>query len=106
MFWPDNRKITDIKVREALGYAFPYREVAALDGGDARCDGPAGRLDPAAGASRAARTTPCWTPHQARPKPHKAEALLRQAGYAPGDYTITFAYVDAPVRCRRSRTSS
>jgi peptide/nickel transport system substrate-binding protein len=93
MLWPDNRKITDIRVREALGYAFPYRRAAALAGGllgvtylpgtSILPPGLPGRQD--------------YTVLDARPgetNPHKARMLLRQAGYAPGDYTITFAYSD------------
>ena len=32
MLWADNRKITDVRVRKALGYAFPYRQWAVLTG--------------------------------------------------------------------------
>jgi peptide/nickel transport system substrate-binding protein len=95
MLWPDNRKITDIRVREALGYAVPYRRVAALQGdmlGVSALPGASllpqglpGRVD-----YRVLDAEPGAT------KPQKAVALLRQAGYAPGDYTVTFAYVDAP----------
>jgi peptide/nickel transport system substrate-binding protein len=95
MLWADNRKITDIRVREALGYAFPYRQVTALNGG------VLGRTA-ISGASLLPLGTPGrqdYTVLDARPgetNPDKARMLLRQAGYAPGDYTITFAYADAP----------
>jgi peptide/nickel transport system substrate-binding protein len=93
--WPDNRKVTDIRVREALGYAFPYRQVVALYGG------VLGVTD-LPGASILPRGTPGRQDYavlDARPgatRPQKAKALLRRAGYAPGDYPITFPYSDAP----------
>jgi peptide/nickel transport system substrate-binding protein len=35
MWFPDNRKITDVNVRRALGYAYPYRTVLHAQGFDA-----------------------------------------------------------------------
>ncbi len=95
MLWADNRKITDVRVRRALGYAFPYRQVAAI-------------VDDQFGLSALPGTSilPPGTPgrqvysalhaDQGQTRPHMAQMLLRRAGYAPGDYAITFAYSDAP----------
>jgi peptide/nickel transport system substrate-binding protein len=92
MVWPDNRKITDIRVREALGYAMPYREYVAMDGGVLGVTvlpgvsllplGFPGRQDYTVLEAQAGETNP-----------HKARVLLRRAGYAPGDFPITFVYV-------------
>jgi peptide/nickel transport system substrate-binding protein len=95
MLWADNRKITDVRVRRALGYAFPYRQVAALvddefgfsalPGTSILPPGIPGRQDYSA-----------LHAEQGQTRPHMARTLLRRAGYAPGDYAITFAYADAP----------
>jgi peptide/nickel transport system substrate-binding protein len=39
MWFPDNRKITDVSVRRALGYAYPYRAVLRAQGFDAGVTG-------------------------------------------------------------------
>jgi peptide/nickel transport system substrate-binding protein len=94
MLWPDNRKITDRKVREALGYAFPYREVAALDGGGVLgvTDFPGASMMPPGTPGRRDYTVLDDAPGETRAS--KSRALLRQAGYPPGDYTISFIYPD------------
>ncbi len=93
MLMPDNRKITDIKVRKALGYAFPYRAWAAFNGEVfGRTALPGSSILPPATPGRLDYTVLDAAPGQT--KPHKARMLLRQAGYAPGDYTITFAYIE------------
>jgi peptide/nickel transport system substrate-binding protein len=95
MLWPDNRKITDIRVREALGYAYPYRQLTALNGGVLGVtDLPGASLLPPKFPGRQNYTVLDAQPGETNP--HKARMLLRQAGYAPGDYTITFAYTNAP----------
>jgi peptide/nickel transport system substrate-binding protein len=87
--YPDNRKIRDIRVREAIGYAWPYRAdaelsgnifgVTALHGSSALPIGFPGRLDYDI-------VPPGHT------DPNKARALLRQAGYQPGQYRLRFPY--------------
>ena len=90
MWFPDNRKITEIEVRHALGYALPYAGVAKalgltagiteLHGTSILPPGHRGRRD--------------YNPLDVEPgatDPEKAKALLREAGYAPGDYEIVFA---------------
>jgi peptide/nickel transport system substrate-binding protein len=95
MFWPDNRKITDIRVREALGYAFPYRRVAALNGEVLGVTAlPGSSILPKGFPGRQEYAALNAPPGATRPR--QARTLLRRAGYAPGAYTITFAYVDGP----------
>jgi peptide/nickel transport system substrate-binding protein len=97
MMWPDNRKITDIRVREALGYAYPYREVTALKGGVFGVTSlPGTSLLPLGTPGRQDYTVLDAQPGETNP--HKARMLLRRAGHPPGDYTITFVYApNSPV---------
>jgi peptide/nickel transport system substrate-binding protein len=91
--WPDYRKIREIEVRQALGYAFPYREfwrlqgqdldVTRLPGSSYLLPGTPGRID-----------DPILSTEPWQTNPDKAEALLREAGYEAGDYTVSFSYVD------------
>jgi peptide/nickel transport system substrate-binding protein len=91
MLWPDNRKITDIRVREALGYAYPYRQLL----GDTDLPGSTSLLPPGT-LGREDYTVLDAQPGETNP--HKARMLLRRAGHAPGDYPITFVYeADSPV---------
>lgn len=91
MWYPDYRKIRDIRVRRAIGYAAPYAPLArarslmpgvtALPGTSMLPPNFAGRQD--------------YRVLDARPgvaDPAKAKALLREAGYTPGEYELTFAY--------------
>jgi peptide/nickel transport system substrate-binding protein len=95
MLWPDNRKITDIRVREALGYAYPYRQVTHLNGAVlGRTVIPGTSLLPVGTPGRQDYTVLDAEPGETNPD--RARMLLRQAGYAPGEYTITFVYADAP----------
>ncbi|MBA3232384.1 MAG: hypothetical protein H0T17_00310 [Propionibacteriales bacterium] len=103
-WWPDYRKITDILVRKAIGYAYPYREdaktvgaifgVTALPGTSILPPGFPGRQDYSVLATEPGRTDP-----------DKAKALLREAGWAPGEYELTFAYSDEyqPIVERRDQ---
>jgi peptide/nickel transport system substrate-binding protein len=91
----DYRKITDVLVRKAVGYAFPYEEVN-LVGGISPIAHPIttllapqipGRIDYSPLSTQPGQTDPA-----------AARAALRQAGYDPGEYTLTFAYqADDPV---------
>jgi peptide/nickel transport system substrate-binding protein len=99
MLWPDNRKITDIRVREALGYAFPYGAWVTLGGGVLGVtDLPGASLLPPKFPGRQDYTVLDAQPGETNP--HKARMLLRRAGYAPGHYPITFAYTS---RARKNR---
>jgi peptide/nickel transport system substrate-binding protein len=99
MWLPDYRKMTDIRVREALGYAYPYRAidrayglipgVTALAGASILPPGFPGRRNYRVLGIRPGHTDP-----------QKAQALLRQAGYSPGQYRVTFGYYDDPLQVR------
>jgi peptide/nickel transport system substrate-binding protein len=105
LWYPDNRKIKELKVRQALGYAYPYARVAKaiglipegtdLHGASLFPPGFPGRLD--------------YNPLDVEPgqtDPAKAKALLREAGYAPGEYEISFlSYPDQPVPAKVYVTS-
>jgi len=88
-FWiPDYRKITDIRVRQAIGYAYPYDAVATFftdrgvpTGSSILPPGFPGRQD-----YNVLETPP------GRSDPDKANELLQEAGYAPGEYELKFAY--------------
>jgi peptide/nickel transport system substrate-binding protein len=92
-FWlaPDNRKITDIRVRKAIGYAYPYRQAQAVSGGiDALTWVPGTSI-----LSPGSPGRQHFNPLSIRPgtsDPEKARALLKQAGYAPGEYVLKWAY--------------
>ena len=88
---PDYRKITDIKVRQAIGYAYPYKAIArssgevvgvtSLAGTSILPPGMPGREDYTVLATKPGRTDPS-----------KAKALLKQAGWAPGKYMLSWTY--------------
>ncbi len=88
----DNRKITDIRVRQAIGYAVPYQEVARMEGDifgvtflagtSILPPGFPGRQD-----FNALETEPGQT------DPDRSKALLKQAGYAPGEFELRWPYV-------------
>jgi peptide/nickel transport system substrate-binding protein len=92
-FWlsPDNRKITDIRVRRAIGYAYPYKQAQAVSGGiDALTWVPGTSI-----LSPGSPGRQNFNPLSIRPSttdPDKARALLKQAGYAPGEYVLKWAY--------------
>jgi peptide/nickel transport system substrate-binding protein len=99
MWSPDNRTVTDVRVREALGYAYPYRAIDRAYG-----------LIPGVTALAGASILPPGFPSRRNFKvlgirpghtdAQKAKALLRQAGYAPGQYRVIFGYYDDPVQVR------
>jgi peptide/nickel transport system substrate-binding protein len=88
---PDYRKITDIRVRKAIGYAYPYQAIDRANG-----------LMPGVTALAGAPILPPGFPSRRNytvldiPPGHtdaeKAKALLRQAGYSPGEYLLKFVY--------------
>jgi len=102
MRFPDYRKITDIRVRQAIGYAYPYQElpnapggieaVTSLHGTPVLLPGLPGRQD-----YTVLETEPVET------DPDKAKALLREAGFAPGEYELKFGYAqDDPFYVERN----
>ncbi|MGI8675755.1 MAG: ABC transporter substrate-binding protein, partial [Nocardioidaceae bacterium] len=103
MLAPDYRKITDIEVRQAIGYAYPYEQlpsvvtegieaVTTLQGTPVLPPGFPGRQD-----YTVLETEPGET------DPDKARALLREAGFAPGEYELKFGYAqDEPFSVKRN----
>ena len=95
-YWgPDNRKITDKRIREALSWAYPYKN-AILAGGDIPgvTAVPATNLMPPGIPGRTPYNATGREPFQTDPA--KAKELLQQAG-AMG-YDITFLFrSDDPV---------
>jgi peptide/nickel transport system substrate-binding protein len=90
-FWfPDNRKITDIKVRRALGYAFPFKAYWTAIG---EIPGvtilPASNVMPPGTPGRIAYNPLPGDPSESG-NPTKAKALLTAAGKL--HYPIRFAY--------------
>jgi peptide/nickel transport system substrate-binding protein len=90
MWYPDNRTITDINVRRALGWAYPYQAAWAAGGyiqGVTRV--PAKNVMPPGVPGRVEyNPLPGHTP--ASTDPAKAKAMLQQAGKL--NYPIKFAY--------------
>jgi peptide/nickel transport system substrate-binding protein len=99
ILYPDNRKITDVRVREAIGYAYPYRAMARLDheipdvtqlyGSSELPPGfPGRRQYDVVGAGQT--------------RPDKARALLEAAGYAPAKQPLRFVYnASDPIDARQ-----
>jgi peptide/nickel transport system substrate-binding protein len=84
----DMRKITDIEVRRAIGYAFPYRAFYRINGGGI---GPSrSLLSPGVPGSVAYDPLPGLK--LGATDPGKSKALLRAAGFQPGEYRIDFPY--------------
>ncbi|NUS51775.1 MAG: ABC transporter substrate-binding protein [Nocardioidaceae bacterium] len=91
MWYLDMKKITDLKVREAIGWGFPYRNywkaggeiegVTRVPGTSILPPGTAGRVEYDALGNKGVQTDPA-----------KAKALLKEAGYKPGEYEIKFLF--------------
>ena len=92
MWYMDMTKMKDKKVREALGWAYPYQNawkaageivgVTRVPGTAILPPGTAGRVEYQALEGQDGQTT----------DPAKAKALLKEAGYAPGEYEIKFLF--------------
>jgi peptide/nickel transport system substrate-binding protein len=96
-YWaPDYRKITDIKIRQALAYAYPYQDAWAAGGEIVGVTRQAGTniMPPGIPGRTDYNVLPDFTPGQA--DPDKSKALLQEAGAM--DYPIKFLYSqDDPV---------
>ncbi len=91
---PDYREITDIRVRQAIGYAYPYRAEAGQNGTIFNVTFlPGTSLLPPGFPGRENYTVLGRGP--GRTDPDQARELLRSAGFAPGEYQLKFLYVES-----------
>jgi peptide/nickel transport system substrate-binding protein len=92
MLYPDYRKIKDKRVREAIAYAYPYKSawltggyiagVTRVPAGPYMAPGVPGRINyKALAPDKPAQTDPA-----------KSVALLKAAGYKPGQFKLSFDY--------------
>jgi peptide/nickel transport system substrate-binding protein len=91
MWFLDMTKIKELKVRQALGWAYPYRNawkaggeiegVTRVPGTSILPPGTAGRVEYDALGNKGVETDPA-----------KAKELLKEAGYKPGEYEIKFLF--------------
>nr|MBA3232387.1 hypothetical protein [Propionibacteriales bacterium] len=87
MWFPDYRKITDIRVRQAMAYAYPYHAAARISGNSL----PGASILPPGFPGRQDYSVLDTSP--GRTDPDRAREMLKEAGYAPGEYELTFLYV-------------
>jgi peptide/nickel transport system substrate-binding protein len=90
---PDYTKIKDIRVRKALAYAYPYQDMWLATGevpGVTRV--PANSIMP---PGMAGKHEFFADGEQFKFDPEKSKELLKEAGYAPGDYKISMIYYEA-----------
>ncbi|MGH3504440.1 MAG: ABC transporter substrate-binding protein, partial [Nocardioidaceae bacterium] len=90
MLYPDNRKITDVNVRKAMGYAFPFKDYIAARGDIPGVTAfPATNVMPPGIPGRTKyNPLPGNTPGAAQPD--KAKAMLKKAGKV--GFEIRYAY--------------
>ena len=92
MWFIDMTKIKELEVRQALGWAYPYENawkaggeiqgVTRVPGTAILPPGTAGRVEYEPMEGQDGKTT----------DPEKSKALLKQAGYAPGEYEIKYLF--------------
>ena len=90
---PDYRKITDIRVREAIGYAYPYKQAEA-----ARAASSGSRSGRVRRYCRPYFPRPpglhrAGTPQRAAPTRTRRKRCWKQAGYKPGEYVLKWPYI-------------
>ncbi|MBA2532829.1 MAG: hypothetical protein H0V23_12110, partial [Nocardioidaceae bacterium] len=88
---PDYRKITDVRVRQAIGYALPYRDVARLYGTLGVTVFPGTSILPPGFPGRQ-DYNPLET-NPGRTDVGMARALLQEAGWSPGEFDLSFLYM-------------
>ena len=89
---PDYTKITDINVRKAIAYAYPYQDMWLATGevpGVTRV--PANSMMP---PGMAGKHDYFVDGEQFTYNPEKSKELLKQAGYAPGEFKLTMVYYE------------
>ena len=105
MWYPDNRQITNIQVRRALGWAYPYQGAWASAGyiqGVTRI--PATNVEPPGIPGRTS-TTRCRATRQVRPtRPRRSRSCRRPASSATPSSSPTRP--TSRRRCRRRTSSS
>ena len=96
---PDYKKVKELEVRQALAFAYPYEDVWAAGGEVVGVSLANGVTDPSLGfgllpPGMAGREA--WNPQIEGQtigyNPEVAKALLEKAGYAPGEYEVSFVY--------------
>jgi peptide/nickel transport system substrate-binding protein len=99
MWYLDWRKIKELKVRQAIGWAYPYVDAWKTAGqiqGLTRY--PSTTMLPPGTAGRVNDGESLTGQDGKTTDPDKAKALLKEAGYNPGEYEIKFLYVtDDPI---------
>ncbi len=89
---PDYTKITDINVRKAIAYAYPYNDMWLATGevpGVTRV--PANSIMP---PGMAGKHDYFVDGEQFTYNPEKSKELLKEAGYEPGEFKITMVYYE------------
>ena len=89
---PDYTKITDINVRKAIAYAYPYEDMWLATGevpGVTRV--PANSIMP---PGMAGKHDYFVDGEQFTYNPEKSKELLKEAGYEPGEFKITMVYYE------------
>ncbi len=88
----DYRKITDLRVRKAIGTAYPFQAlVAATVGTDPASTAVPGRSLLPPGVPGRTDYNPLPTP-VGESDPAAAKALLAEAGWSPGTFRLSFAF--------------
>ena len=96
---PDYTKITDVNVRKAIAYAYPYEDMWLATGevpGVTRV--PANSIMP---PGMAGKKDFFVDGEQFVYNPEKSKELLKTAGYEPGEFKITMIYYEARPAGRR-----